>query len=399
MNNISFWDGKEWIALGSGITGGDVKDVVILGREVYVGGDFQVAGGKKSNYFAHWNPLQVLHNGKEYSNMISFCEGEKNELNVPNAYSGYQWYKDNQAITGQTNYYLPVNESGKYSVRILYANGGFSYSNDVNVKINTFPEGLTIQTGKANTVEYNYFCAGDSLEISIPGEYNSYQWEGAGFTGNSQSSSVYATDPGYFRVTVGNFGCETTSEDIQLFNYPEITTPVVKAIEGTNGYILICKEPIGNYSFMWYEDGEEAPEESGKTTKNNLRVYETQQPGNEYYVKVTDANNCSIESEPLIISNKKSLSVYPNPNKGTFTINLTRSSSDLIRFENQENLIRSSSDLVRFKDILGREIPIEIIRSEGNFLEISVPNARTGIYFLEVIDSEGDRFVKKVFVE
>ena len=59
VNNIARWDGNSWFPLGSG-TGGDpglraVKAIAFSGTEMYIGGDFTTAGGKVSSRFAHWS--------------------------------------------------------------------------------------------------------------------------------------------------------------------------------------------------------------------------------------------------------------------------------------------------------------------------------------------------------
>lgn len=58
--NIAAWNGQRWFALGSGIAAADsrpyatVYALVIHGEHLYVGGDFQFAGGKPAANFARW---------------------------------------------------------------------------------------------------------------------------------------------------------------------------------------------------------------------------------------------------------------------------------------------------------------------------------------------------------
>ena len=54
-NNIAQWDGKKWLALGSGLTG-DCTDIDIDAfGNVYAAGDFVTAGGDTVNYVAMWD--------------------------------------------------------------------------------------------------------------------------------------------------------------------------------------------------------------------------------------------------------------------------------------------------------------------------------------------------------
>ena len=58
-NNIARWDGTEWSSLGSGVTGGAVFALGAFddgtGPALYVGGDFNIAGGVSAGRIARWN--------------------------------------------------------------------------------------------------------------------------------------------------------------------------------------------------------------------------------------------------------------------------------------------------------------------------------------------------------
>ncbi len=54
-NNIAVWDGTKWAALGSGIPGGAVHAIAISGSDVYAGGSFASAGGVAATGVARWN--------------------------------------------------------------------------------------------------------------------------------------------------------------------------------------------------------------------------------------------------------------------------------------------------------------------------------------------------------
>lgn len=68
VNNIAVWNGSSWLALGDGVFGSDeatsstVTSIVAEGSDVYVGGDFNTAGGVSVSNIAWWN-------GASWSNM------------------------------------------------------------------------------------------------------------------------------------------------------------------------------------------------------------------------------------------------------------------------------------------------------------------------------------------
>ncbi len=60
VNNVAKWDGTNWSALGSGLTGGTFVHSMLVyddgtGPALYVGGIFTMAGGSAANAIAKWN--------------------------------------------------------------------------------------------------------------------------------------------------------------------------------------------------------------------------------------------------------------------------------------------------------------------------------------------------------
>lgn len=52
--NIARWDGTQWFILGAGVNG-EVRTIVCIGNDVYVGGTFTTAGGLAATNLARWD--------------------------------------------------------------------------------------------------------------------------------------------------------------------------------------------------------------------------------------------------------------------------------------------------------------------------------------------------------
>ena len=58
VNHIARWDGSSWMALGSGVDGGEVLTIAFCNRDVYIGGSFELAGGKASDHIGRFSILE-----------------------------------------------------------------------------------------------------------------------------------------------------------------------------------------------------------------------------------------------------------------------------------------------------------------------------------------------------
>lgn len=88
-NGIAKWDGVKWTALGSGLAGGGVfgttvQTIKVDGPNVYVGGNFITAGGLPARGIARWNGegWSALANNSIIGGAVHDIELHKGELYI-----------------------------------------------------------------------------------------------------------------------------------------------------------------------------------------------------------------------------------------------------------------------------------------------------------------------------
>jgi PKD repeat protein len=135
----------------------------------------------------------------------------------------------------------------------------------------------TLSLGADINIQYG-FC--DTL-VQVDTNFSSYRWS----NGDSTSASLLTPGSTYQLTVTNKFGCSYTDEIY-------LTTPV-KPKKGAvlclgETYIWNTELSNSDYNFLW----------SNLTTDSALTI---SQPGN-YFVRITDTNNCFIDSDTITVS-------------------------------------------------------------------------------------------------
>jgi len=168
----------------------------------------------------------------------------------------------------------------------------------------------------------------------------------------------------YFRISAmispGVESAISTSASVK------VKTGVVPKIKAKWNDMLICYNTADSIvSYQWYKNSSAISSAIGQYYVTN------KQPG-PYYVQSTDKNGCKNNSNIITISNAKSVSVFPNPAKTSFTLSL-----------NCEALGKTMIGIYNSSGIKVLEYQTEKLDIELNS-EIPVSNIQTGIYTVEV---------------
>lgn len=246
-------------------------------------------------------------------------------------------------------------------------------------------------------------CAGETYQLQgYAANYDSIRWASAGdgaFNNDTLVSPVYT--PGTNDIITGLVTLQLTgygkyanvrkSMVLTIGNIPVvnlIVTPNDTACAGQS--ITLSVDTISNGQYLWIPGGLTTPKirvdtaVTGGANTTKFKVY------------VTSRYNCTRADSVLIvfkdcagieeIGKPFSSEVYPNPNKGEFSLTLHSQKPEILtlRFYNPLNFIVFEEDNVSLTDILRKTF--------------SLQNLPSGIYFLEIEKRDGSRITEKILI-
>ncbi len=219
----------------------------------------------------------------------SLCAGDSLTIYAPNGFSAYQW------SNGASTQNITVSASGSYTCIITDNNGCQSPpSNSVNVNVALPLPAPTISTNAPTT-----FCLGESIVLSAPSGFSSYQWSNGATT---QNIVVSTTGSYSCAVTDANECLSATSTPIDIIVIQQ-ATPGISAGGATTfceGDSVTLNAPFGFDGYLW---------SNGATTQSTV-VYDS----GSYSCQVINSFGC-ISSSSVNIS----ITVNPSPDAPEIT--------------------------------------------------------------------------------
>lgn len=209
------------------------------------------------------------------SSPTTFCDGGSVTLSA-NVTSGTITWNPG-SIAGNT---ITVNTTGSYTATITDVNGCTATSTPVDVTVEANPVQPSINAFGPTT-----FCQGGNVTLFSSSAVNNV-WSQAGETTNS----IVVGNAGSYTVTVTNAaGCSATSNPVAITVLTNPTAPVVTA----SGPTAFC---IGNNVTLTSDVTSNIVWSSGQATADiNVSL------AGDYSVVVTDANNCTAQSNVITV--------------------------------------------------------------------------------------------------
>jgi hypothetical protein len=203
----------------------------------------------------------------------TFCSGNSVTLTAGGA-NNYLW------STSSASQSINVSSTGNYFVTVTDANN-CSASTSVSVIVNPLPAASITPNGSTT------FCSGNSVALTAGGA-NNYLWSNSS---TSQSINVSSSGNYFVTVTDGNNCSASTSVSVTVNPLPAASiTPDGPTTFCSGNSVTLTAAGANNY--LW----------SNNSTSQSINVSSS---GN-YFVTVTDGNNCSA-------STSVNITVNPNP--------------------------------------------------------------------------------------
>ncbi len=233
----------------------------------------------------------------------------------------------------------------------------------------------------ALTQSADSLCKGDSLQLSYPANnylFSKWYRDSTAIPG-ANDTALQVTQSGAYKVRVTDSnGCTTFSDDTSVTFLQ--TPPKDPAFYYANGELIATN--AGNFDIQWYLDGSPVP-------GANSTTFEPPQEGS--YTLALSNEQCQTKSDSFyveftnITSVKRdiSLEVYPNPNKGRFTVAINGS--------------QWKQMVISLQDVTGRQIYREQGKKTGDKWSrtFNFTDEPAGVYFL-TIRGDGRHLKRKV---
>lgn len=272
---------------------------------------------------------------------------------------------------------LPANlPAGTYRLRVIRADSTvLGADNGVDLRITQRPAAVTLAPTDSVSI-----CAGDSVQLTAPAGFGSYQWS----TG-ATTATVWVRAAGSYAVQVGTAAdcLSPASDSVRVRVKPVPPTPLITATPGqpAGGVLLSSSAASGN---QWFFNGQPL---SGATQPTYLAA--TPGQSGSYTVQATLAGCASPVSAavPVTITGTAAalataVRIYPNPAHG----------SVLVRAGENAVLTR-----LTLTDLTGRVLMS--LTSDAPEVVLPLANVAAGTYLLHAQLRSGATTTRRLMVE
>ncbi|MEZ4826987.1 MAG: PKD domain-containing protein [Bacteroidia bacterium] len=296
---------------------------------------------------------------------VVICNNQSTTLAAGNPGSQYLW------STSATSQSITVNTPGEYSVRVTNAD---NCSASDTIKVILSP--LTVELGNSFTI-----CNGDSTLLNAGNTGSVYQWS----TG-ATTPTIYITSGGTYSVTVTDtMGC--TAQDVIIisaqanFNADFDITPDTSVLY----QVMQFNDLSGGNPTSWHWDFGDG---TSSTQKNPTHAFQSIDTFN-VCLTVSDGVCTNTVCQKLFVDIFAGLeeelglelNVYPNPNTGQFSVDISLENGDRVEMEVFD---------ISGKRVLRKSLGYIFTHTEN----VSLNNSAKGLYLLKLTVGGNDVYRK-----
>ena len=285
--------------------------------------------------------------------VINLCFGDSIQLLASTNFVQYNWNN------GSTDDNIWVYSDNNFSVTAIDSNGCSSQAATyVNIANETIGVVLTTPA-----------CLGDSACIQADNGYASYDWN----TGDSIRTIFIQQDGTYDVIATDNNNCTLNGSISVIFNTPTLANISLLSNEPiceNDPFSLTANSSMSVY--LW---------SSGDNTES-ITLSEPSAGTYEYWTEIIDLNGCaSTDTISVVIDScssfiddlfDKPITLFPNPNNGTFTVSHESVNNDILS--------------IAIYNLQGKSITIKDVQYQDNILleKFELDNISKGVYLIQI---------------
>lgn len=216
-----------------------------------------LSGCKKTDRLTiTFNPLPTV----TLTNNQQFCAGETYELAATaTGAASFEWYKDNEIISGQTTSSISITTGGSYRVIAI---SSFGCRSNTETLVTTMAAPL-VELGN-NLMR----CEGETAMLDAGPDGTTYEWFRDGNTIAGAKSRIYTVNQtGTYRVVVTNSAsCKSTDEVTVSYFASPVVNDFPDTLNVCQGVIATLAGTASDYqSLQWYYENVSLPGETKLT--------------------------------------------------------------------------------------------------------------------------------------
>lgn len=222
----------------------------------------------------------------DYPDTVDLCKGDTFPMEVENAQGdySYQWYRNGEALAGETRPAFSATEAGTYAVEVSASGDNVVFSDSVTIRLHYLEKPVSSD-------EAILMCEGVPRRIRVTGyapeTIKRWYRDGVLLPGESDAALV-VTQPGAYSVEIAIGSCSVTSDQLTV-RFVALPVAKIKAANegplcyGTSTTLTADHAAGETYTYRW-------------STGENTRSIEVSDPGI-YTLVLTNAVGCSDTTE------------------------------------------------------------------------------------------------------